>query len=811
MTLSIINSHKGASFWGLLLLLLVLLSSLASAQNRSMVVGKVMLEGEPVNGATVLIKSVKKKTISKENGHFVLRDVPAGEYELILSHVGLIPTSLRFKHEGELTDLGVISLNADVNQLSEVSLRSKTLPEVQDLDPVKQDYLIRGKKTEAIDLKHIDADISQKNARQIFARIPGIFVYDMDGSGNQVNISSRGLDPHRSWEFNVRLDGSITNSDMYGYPASHFSMSMESVERIEMIHGTGALQYGAQFGGMLNYISKKGDSTRKIGFESINSIGSFGLKSTYSAIGGKVGKLQYYAYFSKRVSDGFRDDGSSDYESEYLNLEYAPSSRVKLEGGVARSVYTYGIPGPLTETQYLNNPRQSTRTRNFYSPDIFIPSFKVNVNLKNGGLLKWQTSAVLGERKSVQFTGISGVPDIQGDDGRWPARQVDIDNYHSYTSEFLYRQSYDFFGKGAQVNTGVRLIKNNLHRRQKGVSAIDFDAVYEVTQAGFGRDLNYYTDNVAVFAEQSVNLSEKLTLNTGLRVEKGLTQMRGRIRDYAENEVPNDISHYFPLLGVSFEYHINERSRFYGGWSQSYRPVIFADIIPANPYEKSDKNLSDAHGHTSELGFNGKSVDGKFRFSGNLFEMLYRNRMGKQVIQQNGETFVYRTNIGNSITYGLETYASFGTRFFRETNLSLFNSTSLMRGVYLNGQVTDGTRNVSIDGNLLQTVPQVISRSGVTLTGGKWSSTLLYSFTSSFYSDPLNTEFVENGTVGLVPSNAIIDWNSSIQFNKTLGARLSVNNVFDTSYFTKRPSGYPGPGIWPSDGRSVVLTLSVNL
>ena len=39
---------------------------------------------------------------------------------------------------------------------------------------------------------------------------------------------------------------------MYGYPASHYSMPLESIERIELVRGTGSLQYGAQFGGMLN-------------------------------------------------------------------------------------------------------------------------------------------------------------------------------------------------------------------------------------------------------------------------------------------------------------------------------------------------------------------------------------------------------------------------------------------------------------------------------------------------------------------------------------------------------------------------------
>ena len=46
-----------------------------------------------------------------------------------------------------------------------------------------------------------------KTGRQLFAKIPGVFVYDMDSSGNQLNISTRGLDAHRSWEFNIRQNG----------------------------------------------------------------------------------------------------------------------------------------------------------------------------------------------------------------------------------------------------------------------------------------------------------------------------------------------------------------------------------------------------------------------------------------------------------------------------------------------------------------------------------------------------------------------------------------------------------------------------
>jgi Fe(3+) dicitrate transport protein len=126
------------------------------------------------------------------------------------------------------------------HELSPVKIEGIRIPQdIQRLDPVQGAYIYVGKKTEVIDMTQKNVAITEKYGRQIFAKIPGVFVYDMDGTGNQMNISTRGLDPHRSWEFNIRKDGIVTNSDMYGYPASHYNIPMEAVERIELVRGTG--------------------------------------------------------------------------------------------------------------------------------------------------------------------------------------------------------------------------------------------------------------------------------------------------------------------------------------------------------------------------------------------------------------------------------------------------------------------------------------------------------------------------------------------------------------------------------------------
>ena len=56
-----------------------------------------------------------------------------------------------------------------------------------------------------------------------------------------------------------------------------------------------------------------------------------------------------------------------------------------------------------------------------------------------------------------------------------------------------------------------------------------------------------------------------------------------------------------------------------------------------------------------------------------------------------------------------------------------------------------------------------------------------------------------------------MDLSANYQFTSNIKLEASVNNITDNRYFTRRASGYPGPGIIPSDGRSFNLTLEVKL
>ncbi|HJW29013.1 MAG TPA: TonB-dependent receptor plug domain-containing protein, partial [Saprospiraceae bacterium] len=414
------------------------------------------------------------------------------------------------------------------------------------LPEVNGTYLIGGHKSEVISVQELPANLAEKTGRQLFAKVPGAFIYDMDGSGNQINVSTRGLDAHRSWEFNVRQDGIMINSDIYGYPASHYSMPMEAVKNIELVRGTASLQYGAEFGGMINYVVKSPDTTKRVGFETMNSIGSYGLFSSFNALGGKVGKLTYYGYYQHRNSDGYRDNANSKSEAQFLRLEYqfSPKLNARLEFG--RSKYLYQIPGPLTDSMFYADPRQSTRRRNYFSPDIYIPSIRFQYQADANTLLEWTLSGVFGTRNSVEFEGFADKADvIDPVTLAYKPRTVNIDVFHTKITELRILHHYHLGRLANTISAGLTYFNNNLHRRQQGPGTTGTD--YDLTTTGpWGRDLNYKSQSIAVFAENLVHLTDAFSIAPGFRYEYGNTDMTGYISYLDPADIPNHIQHRVP-------------------------------------------------------------------------------------------------------------------------------------------------------------------------------------------------------------------------------------------------------------------------
>jgi Fe(3+) dicitrate transport protein len=52
---------------------------------------------------------------------------------------------------------------------------------------------------------------------------------------------------------------------------------------------------------------------------------------------------------------------------------------------------------------------------------------------------------------------------------------------------------------------------------------------------------------------------------------------------------------------------------------------------------------------------------------------------------------------------------------------------------------------------------------------------------------------------------------SQVQVTKNCTIQVGINNLLAERYFTRRASGYPGPGVIPAVGRNGFITASIKL
>ena len=199
-------------------------------------------------------------------------------------------------------------------------------------------------------------------------------------------------------------------------------------------------------------------------------------------------------------------------------------------------------------------------------------------------------------------------------------------------------------------------------------------------------------------------------------------------------------------------------------------------------------------------------------FDVGVFAMRYANRFGMLTLTDpTGAPYTFKTNVGTAFTRGIEARASAPLTLSRRATLRAFGAVSYLNARYVSGTIPVGSTNISIIGNQVESAPKWIVRSGLSATTRVTSFRVQWSYVSATFADALNTLAPNvTGAVGQVPSYALTDVSGAYTISPRARAIAGLNNVFNRQYFTKRPQLYPGPGLWPSDGRSVYLGIDVN-
>ena len=670
-----------------------------------------------------------------------------------------------------------------------------------------------GKKSAVVVMDHVQGNVVTNTMRQVLSKIPGIHIWESDPSGIQVGIAARGLSPNRSWEFNIRQNGYDIAADPYGYPEAYYNPPMQAVQRIEVVRGQGSLQYGPQFGGMVNYILKNGAEINKpFEIESQQTFGSYGLFNSYNAVGGKKGKLQYYGFFDHRNGKGWRPNSRYTSNAGFGTLTWFINSKFSLSAELMRSHIRSQQPGGLTDKQFEQDHSQSFRTRNWFDITWTTPAiiFNYQINAKT----RWNTKlfATIGDRNSVGFLQPITVKDsINASTLQYNSRTVNIDQYRNLGLESRVLTAFKLGSEVQNFSAGIRLYNGRTDRRTEGKGTTGSE--YDVTVSGnYPKDIRFTSSNAAIFAEQLFRIGKQLLIVPGIRYEwlSGSASGRNGYSSTGEEILLQNVtrSRGFVLGGIGFEYHVGKQSEFYANITQAYRPIQFANLLAPPGTDVIDSDLKDARGYNADFGVRG-NLGGKLRYDMSFFYLKYDNRIG--TITPDSSNYRLVTNVGSSINKGFEGFIEWNASSMINKNMHTILLLFATYG-YTDARYSLDHKIASTKGKLVENAPKHILRGGISGGYQQMLLTLQVSYTSKTFSDANNTEVPSaNAQAGEIPEYLITDLTGSFPLNRNVLIKAGINNLFDKKYFTRRAGGYPGPGLLPGDSRNFFLTFGIML
>ncbi len=807
---------KGRLFMNNVASILFILFCGLTAVSQHKVSGVVIdgITNEPVAEVEVYDKSRGLLTTTDDNGHF---EFHTDKEKLTLVFFSFDYDVLEKTIEVTASISISVGLTVTVEELTAVQInaRREKAFALERLDDVEGTAIYAGKKTEVVLVDQSMANLASNNARQIYSEVAGLNIYQNDDAGLQLNIGGRGLDPNRTSNFNTRQNGYDISADVLGYPESYYTPAAEGLKEIQVVRGAASLQYGTQFGGLVNFVMKDPNANKPFELITRNTLGSFGLYTNFTSIGGTKNKLSYYGYFNYKKGDGFRPNSGFESKNAYMHLGYQLTDKTKITGELTHLHYLAQQAGGLTDIMFNEDPYQSNRSRNWFEVDWWLYNMELSHKFSENTNFTFNAFGLNASRYALGFrTNRVSQPD------NLQERDLIKGEFNNFGFESRLLHKYTLFNKKNTFLIGGKFYKaNNKGQQGPGSNGIGPDFDYYLEDYPNYRYQSAYTYpnlNTAVFGENIFYINERLSITPGFRFEYIKTGSEGFYKEFSVDGAGNideEITNYqnetrersFLLLGVGASYKPLSGVELYANISQNYRSVTFADISIVNPSFEISPDITDEKGFTADVGLRGR-IKEIVSYDLGGFVLSYNDRIGliqKEVSEV--EEIIERGNIGDALIYGVESLIDVNLKnWFIQNN-------DIVLSCFINSSFIDSEYTAT--GNKVEFIPDANIKTGLKFGYKNFLSRVQYTYLSSQFTDASNepsSENDESGVVGQIPAYDVLDISLSYSY-KRFKLEAGINNVLDNAYFTRRATGYPGPGIIPSAPLNWYTTLQIRL
>jgi len=284
---------------------LCILLANVQAQDRGTLAGRIVDEttGDPLFAACVFIQDSRLGAETDHEGYYWISGIPPGNYQIFANRIGYSDvTGMQIRiAAGLTTEMNIKMADDPLYAKEEVTITATRgnalVSEVAASVDIISARTIKMKKPQ--------------NLAEVLSNVQGVNIKDYGGIGGIKSVSIRGSS---SGQVLVMVDGQRINDAASGQ-VDFSRISVEGIEKIEVVRGGGSALYGADaIGGVINIITRK-ESVRNKSSGSLDvMLGSYSSQSAKAEM--RRSGEQYAASLSYKV---VKTDGNFLYQAPYAD------------------------------------------------------------------------------------------------------------------------------------------------------------------------------------------------------------------------------------------------------------------------------------------------------------------------------------------------------------------------------------------------------------------------------------------------------------------------------------------------------------
>lgn len=423
----------------------------------------------------------------------------------------------------------------------------------------------------------------QANLGDVLRFTPGVYVQPRFGSADESQISVRGSGLRNNFHargINLLVNGMpYRNADGF---TDFESLELLTTEAIDVYKGANALRYGGStLGGAINLHTQTGYTATP--FTAFLQGGTYGFAKGQLASGGVTGDLDWYGSFAHTQTDGYRD--WSDQRRDRLNLHagYRLSRASDMRAFYFAAHVQEHLPGSLTRAEFDATPTAAT-------PTNVSGRWGRDYDLHHVGL---QYRAQLSPTQRLEVS-----PYLQYRDIDHPIFEVIAQVSHDVGAEVRYENSSALFGRGNQLTLGLQPALGNTQNKQFQNNA--------GKHGNLTRDEHDRATSLALYVENALSLSERLTASAGVRVERSTRKVEDFFLSNGDQSDARTYDVISPRVGLLLR--ASTSTQLFANASRTVEPPLLLELSSFGntggfiPLEAQSAWQYEAGGRTTQLG-----------------------------------------------------------------------------------------------------------------------------------------------------------------------------------------------------------------